>query len=181
VTNGIPLGSSLLLPVCTVNCVQTLKVPVSDQHEVVCRDDDSGLFFRGQIVARHKSPEDFDLLSDDEVASSDAAADAVAYCDDPYVHSDLYSVVLQDGSRVVQGADHCFSKEAEKTGFMEGELGEGDGVIGLYYDATKAGRASPDPDAAGAHTLYGGGGDARCAFSAGIYARGCHWIPRMFA
>jgi hypothetical protein len=25
-TNGIPLGSSLLLPVCTVNCVQTLKV-----------------------------------------------------------------------------------------------------------------------------------------------------------
>jgi hypothetical protein len=26
VTNGIPLGSSLLLPVCTVNCVQTLKV-----------------------------------------------------------------------------------------------------------------------------------------------------------
>jgi hypothetical protein len=27
VTNGIPLGSSLLLPVCTVNCVQTLKVP----------------------------------------------------------------------------------------------------------------------------------------------------------
>jgi hypothetical protein len=25
VTNGIPLGSSLLLPVCTVNCVQTLK------------------------------------------------------------------------------------------------------------------------------------------------------------
>jgi hypothetical protein len=27
VTNGIPLGSSLLLPVCTVNFVQTLKVP----------------------------------------------------------------------------------------------------------------------------------------------------------
>jgi hypothetical protein len=27
-TNGIPLGSSLLLPVCTVNCVQTLKVRV---------------------------------------------------------------------------------------------------------------------------------------------------------
>ena len=26
VTNGIPLGSSLLLPVCTVNCAQTLKV-----------------------------------------------------------------------------------------------------------------------------------------------------------
>jgi hypothetical protein len=26
VTNDIPLGSSLLLPVCTVNCVQTLKV-----------------------------------------------------------------------------------------------------------------------------------------------------------
>jgi beta-glucosidase-like glycosyl hydrolase len=26
VTNGIPLGSPLLLPVCTVNCVQTLKV-----------------------------------------------------------------------------------------------------------------------------------------------------------
>jgi hypothetical protein len=26
VTNGIPLGSSLFLPVCTVNCVQTLKV-----------------------------------------------------------------------------------------------------------------------------------------------------------
>jgi hypothetical protein len=26
VTNGIPLGSSLLLPVHTVNCVQTLKV-----------------------------------------------------------------------------------------------------------------------------------------------------------
>jgi hypothetical protein len=26
VTNGIPLGSSLLLPVDTVNCVQTLKV-----------------------------------------------------------------------------------------------------------------------------------------------------------
>jgi hypothetical protein len=26
VTNGIPLGCSLLLPVCTVNCVQTLKV-----------------------------------------------------------------------------------------------------------------------------------------------------------
>jgi hypothetical protein len=25
VTNGIPLGSSLLLPVDTVNCVQTLK------------------------------------------------------------------------------------------------------------------------------------------------------------
>jgi hypothetical protein len=25
VTNGIPLGSSLRLPVCTVNCVQTLK------------------------------------------------------------------------------------------------------------------------------------------------------------
>jgi hypothetical protein len=25
VTNGIPFGSSLLLPVCTVNCVQTLK------------------------------------------------------------------------------------------------------------------------------------------------------------
>jgi hypothetical protein len=25
VTNGIPLGSSLHLPVCTVNCVQTLK------------------------------------------------------------------------------------------------------------------------------------------------------------
>jgi hypothetical protein len=25
VANGIPLGSSLLLPVCTVNCVQTLK------------------------------------------------------------------------------------------------------------------------------------------------------------
>jgi hypothetical protein len=25
VTNGIPLGSSLLLPVCTVNFVQTLK------------------------------------------------------------------------------------------------------------------------------------------------------------
>jgi hypothetical protein len=25
VTNDIPLGSSLLLPVCTVNCVQTLK------------------------------------------------------------------------------------------------------------------------------------------------------------
>jgi hypothetical protein len=25
VTNGIPLGSSLLLPVCTVNSVQTLK------------------------------------------------------------------------------------------------------------------------------------------------------------
>jgi hypothetical protein len=24
-TNGIPLGSSLLLPVCTVNCTQTLK------------------------------------------------------------------------------------------------------------------------------------------------------------
>jgi NAD-dependent SIR2 family protein deacetylase len=26
VTNGIPLGSSLLLPFCTVNCGQTLKV-----------------------------------------------------------------------------------------------------------------------------------------------------------
>jgi hypothetical protein len=26
VTNGIPLGSSLRLPVCTVHCVQTLKV-----------------------------------------------------------------------------------------------------------------------------------------------------------
>jgi len=26
VINGIPLGSSLLLPVCTVNCAQTLKV-----------------------------------------------------------------------------------------------------------------------------------------------------------
>jgi hypothetical protein len=25
VTNGIPLGSSLLLPVDTVNCIQTLK------------------------------------------------------------------------------------------------------------------------------------------------------------
>jgi hypothetical protein len=30
VTNGIPLGSSLLLPVCTVNCVQTLKAQCDD-------------------------------------------------------------------------------------------------------------------------------------------------------
>jgi hypothetical protein len=30
VTNGIPLGSSLLLPVCTVNCVQTLKALAFD-------------------------------------------------------------------------------------------------------------------------------------------------------
>ena len=29
VTNGIPLGSSLLLPVCTVNSVQTLKAAVT--------------------------------------------------------------------------------------------------------------------------------------------------------
>jgi hypothetical protein len=31
VTNGIPLGSSLLLPVCTVNCVRTLKA-----HRICC-------------------------------------------------------------------------------------------------------------------------------------------------
>jgi hypothetical protein len=31
VTNGIPLGSSLLLPVCTVNCAQTLKVQPNPQ------------------------------------------------------------------------------------------------------------------------------------------------------
>jgi hypothetical protein len=35
VTNGVPLGSSLLLPVCTVNCVQTRKATaghLSNQH-----------------------------------------------------------------------------------------------------------------------------------------------------
>jgi hypothetical protein len=31
VTNGIPLGSSILLPVCTVNCVQTLKASITKQ------------------------------------------------------------------------------------------------------------------------------------------------------
>jgi hypothetical protein len=35
VTNGIPLGSSLLLPVCTVNCAATLKVGTDEQLHYV--------------------------------------------------------------------------------------------------------------------------------------------------
>jgi hypothetical protein len=34
VTNGIPLGSSLLLPVHTVNCVQTLEATAVEQWRV---------------------------------------------------------------------------------------------------------------------------------------------------
>jgi hypothetical protein len=34
VTNGIPLGSSLLLPVVTVNCVQTLKDTLGNQGQL---------------------------------------------------------------------------------------------------------------------------------------------------
>jgi hypothetical protein len=34
VSNGIPLGCPLFLPVHTVNCVQTLKVPPTDRRSV---------------------------------------------------------------------------------------------------------------------------------------------------
>jgi hypothetical protein len=36
VTNGIPLGSSLLLLVCTVNCVQTLKASKENLQDITC-------------------------------------------------------------------------------------------------------------------------------------------------
>jgi hypothetical protein len=56
VTNGIPLGSSLLLPVCTVNCVQTLKVlcsqPVSKmgwRHCCPCVSVDKQLVMHGPM------------------------------------------------------------------------------------------------------------------------------------
>jgi hypothetical protein len=39
VTNGIPLGSSLLLPVCTVTCVQTLKVKLLKVHDQLLREE----------------------------------------------------------------------------------------------------------------------------------------------
>jgi hypothetical protein len=135
------------------------RLPVVEQHQVVCRDDISGLFFLGHVEASHVTAEDFDELTDEELASSDAAADAVAYSHDPYVHSRLYSVRMQDGSIVVQAQDHCFSKESEKSGFLEAELSEGDGVVALYFDAVAAGRSSPDPAAAGTEPLYAGGGD----------------------
>jgi hypothetical protein len=35
VTNGIPLGCSLLLPVGTVNCVQTLKAKTRSRHGMI--------------------------------------------------------------------------------------------------------------------------------------------------
>jgi hypothetical protein len=38
VTNGIPLGCSLLLPVHTVNCVQTLKVKLMQQSKTTTRN-----------------------------------------------------------------------------------------------------------------------------------------------
>jgi hypothetical protein len=55
VTNGIPLGSSLLLPVCTVNCAQTLKVTAEDAAVVVQTQNYTD--FLGRYF-RHQSDED---------------------------------------------------------------------------------------------------------------------------
>ena len=38
----------------------------------------------------------------------------------------------------MQGAEHTYSKQTEKTGFLVHEFSAGDGVMAVYYDAEKA-------------------------------------------
>jgi hypothetical protein len=53
VTNGIPLGCPLFLPVHTVNCIQTLKVPSisADDADYLVAGGTSGVYWRGETWA----------------------------------------------------------------------------------------------------------------------------------
>jgi hypothetical protein len=52
VTNAIPLGCSLLLPVGTVISVQTLKVPYAEKFDVEYRDTTLREYYENDVVGR---------------------------------------------------------------------------------------------------------------------------------
>jgi len=96
-------------------------------------------------------------LTEEERFSTDAAADASSGKGAEWIT--LYTVEFPDGTSVVQGAEHTYSKHTENTGFLVHEFSAGDGVMAVYYNAEQAkalrGEEDAEYDSGNSHTLTG--------------------------
>ena len=164
VINGIPLGSSLLLPVCTVNCIKTLKAVLNDcflAADAGAIVDMNGL--RDAAVASNK------LVAVD-VAVFDYSEDSV----DPALSSFSLDLAAGTMTMVFDETVDVSSLEVDQLTLSSTNVGGGQFVT-LSLSSTSA-------SADGTTVVIDLSVLVRCAFSdRNLHSRMSLRIPRMFA
>jgi hypothetical protein len=171
VTNGIPLGSSLFLPVDTVNCVQTLKAPC-----VTCVIKSRAIIGAHARMVGTCSLATVLLVGGETPAKATlmpALTRTVGMASALMITTQSFADVTADGkvqiarrTQMIALATIVLSMLHESTGWLRTRANAiRGGVVRIVKSPVNA-LLVPT---------------VRCAFSTEIYTRGCHWSPRQLA